>query len=82
MANFVSGWPIVHDSPQACAVVEHLGLRKALEALRTSGADAIKSLITTKTFDEKQMEKLKLQFENMAPSLAKIRGGALDVGLY
>ena len=57
-------------------------MRKALEALRTSGADAIKSLITTKTFDEKQMEKLKLQFENMAPSLAKIRGGALDVGLY
>lgn len=28
------------------------------------------------------MEKLKLQFENMAPSLEKIRGGALDVGLY
>lgn len=57
-------------------------LRKALETLRTSGVDAIKSLITTTTFDEKQMEKLKLQFENMAPSLEKIRGGALDVGLY
>lgn len=56
-------------------------MRKAIEAL-DEDPDEVKGLIATKTFDEKQMEKLKLQFENMAPSLAKIRGGALDVGFY
>lgn len=61
--------------------MDHLGLRKAIEAL-DEDPDEVKGLIATKTFDEKQMEKLKLQFENMAPSLAKIRGGALDVGFY
>lgn len=58
------------------------GLRNALEILTEKGVEEVKRLITTKTFDEKQMEKLKLQFANMAPSLAKIRGGALDCGLY
>lgn len=57
-------------------------LRKALESLRAEGVAAIQSRIATRTYDEKQMEKLKHQFENLAPSLAKIRGGAFDVGLY
>lgn len=54
----------------------------ALGALRAAGAAAVRGFISTETFDEKQMKKLKQQFESMAPNLAKIRGGALDVGLY
>ena len=56
-------------------------LTKGLEALMEGHAE-VKKLIATRTFDEMQMDKLKRQFDNMAPSLAKIRGGALDVGFY
>lgn len=85
LAKFHSAWGVSVNEEQVIgedfSQKLKFRLRKAIEAL-DEDPDEVKGLIATKTFDEKQMEKLKLQFENMAPSLAKIRGGALDVGFY
>ncbi|CAJ1386502.1 unnamed protein product [Effrenium voratum] len=56
-------------------------LEVALDELRED-AQSVRGVIATDTFDEEHMDKLKMQFCNVAPALAKIRGGALDVGFY
>jgi len=59
------------------------GLEQALR--HHVGADDFLNVISKtplKTYDQKLQRQLRLQFEDMAPALAKIRGVALDVGMY
>jgi len=57
-------------------------LSGGLGAVKLKGASKVISKTPLKTYDQKLQRQLRLQFEDMAPALAKIRGVALDVGMY